>query len=133
MGGVTCPVAPAARVLIADDRARSRRGLRALLDTQPEIEVIGHARNGKEALAMVETLRPDTVLMDARMPTMDGLSATRAIKDRWPDVRVIVLTMYGSLRRAAISSGADEFLIKGCLAQEILRAISKEAEDHDRT
>ena len=112
------------RVLIADDRSRARQGLRALLATQQGIEVVGDAQDGREALGLVETLRPDAVLMDARMPAMDGLTATRAIKERWPEVRVIVLTMYGSLRAAAVAAGADAFLIKGCRPDELLHAVS---------
>lgn len=113
----------AMRVLIADDRPRSRQGLRALLATQLEIEVIGEAGDGREALQLVEESRPDAVVMDARMPAMDGLTATRAIKERWPEVRVIVLTMYGSHRANAIASGADAFLVKGCPSEELLEAI----------
>lgn len=112
------------RVLIADDRSRSRRGLRALLATLPEMEIVGDARDGQEALTLVEALQPDAVLMDARMPTMDGLAATQAIKERWPGVRVIVLTMYGSLRAAAAAAGADAFLVKGCPPDELLDAIA---------
>lgn len=116
-------VKSATRVVIADDRSRSRDGLRALLGTQPGIEIVGVARDGREALELVETVRPDAVVMDARMPTMDGLAATRAIKELWPEVRVIVLTMYASLQAAAFASGADGFVIKGCLPDELLEAI----------
>jgi DNA-binding NarL/FixJ family response regulator len=115
----------AMRVLIADDRSRSRRGLRALLATHPGIEVIGEAGDGREALRLVEERRPDAVLMDAKMPTMDGLTATRLIKERWPEVRVIVLTMYGSHKAEAVAAGADAFLVKGCLPDELLGAIQK--------
>jgi DNA-binding NarL/FixJ family response regulator len=111
------------RVLIADDRSRSRRGLRALLATQPGIEVVGEAGDGREAVRLVEEQRPDAVLMDAKMPAMDGLTATRLIKERWPETRVIMLTMYGSHRADAIFAGADAFLVKGCSAEELLREI----------
>jgi len=113
------------RVLIADDRSRSRRGLRALLSTLAGIEVVGEAESGKEALRLVEECRPDAVLMDARMPAMDGLTATRLIKERWPEVRVVVLTMYGARRADAEAAGADAFLVKGCLTDELLGAIRK--------
>lgn len=111
------------RVVIADDRSRSRDGLRALLATQPGIEIVGVASDGREALVLVEAIRPDAVVMDARMPTIDGLTATRAIKEQWPEVRVIVLTMYAALQGAALASGADGFVIKGCLPDELLEAI----------
>jgi DNA-binding NarL/FixJ family response regulator len=113
----------ARRVLIADDRARSRRGLRALLATQPGIDIVGEASDGREAVQLVEESRPDAVLMDAKMPAMDGLAATRLIKERWPEVRVVVLTMYGAHRADALASGADAFLVKGCPADELLEAI----------
>ena len=88
------------RVLLADDRSRSREGLRALLatvrlnahgDVRSEVEVIGEAVDGQEAVRLVEECHPDVVLMDARMPVMDGLEATRRIKGNWPAVRVIML------------------------------------------
>jgi NarL family two-component system response regulator LiaR len=113
----------AMRVLIADDRFRSRQGLSALLATQPGIEVVGEAGDGQEALRLIEERQPDAVLMDAKMPAMDGLTATRLIKERWPEIRVIVLTMYGTHRAAAMAAGADAFLIKGCPADELLGAI----------
>ncbi len=111
------------RVLIADDRPRSRQGLRALLATQPGIEVIGEAGDGHGILELVETTNPDVVVMDAKMPTMDGLAATRTIKERWPEIRVIVLTMYSTHRAEAMAAGADRFLVKGCSAERLLEAI----------
>jgi DNA-binding NarL/FixJ family response regulator len=115
------------RVVIADDRSRSRRGLSALLATQPGIEVVGEAGDGRKALELIEERRPDAVLMDARMPVMDGLMATRLIKERWPDVKVIVLTMYGAHRDDAMAAGADAFLIKGCPPDELLAAIQAQS------
>lgn len=111
------------QVLIADDRPRSRDGLKALLATWPEIEIVGEAADGQEAVQLVEECRPDVVLMDDRMPVMAGLEATRLIKDRWPEVKVIVLTMYRSYQADALAAGADAFLVKGCPAEELLEAI----------
>ena len=108
------------RALIVDDRPRSRQGLRALLVTWPEIEVVGEASNGAEALQSVEQLHPDVVLMDARMPVMDGLEATRHIRCRWPQVNVIVLTMYPDYRHRALAAGACAFLVKGGSSAELL-------------
>jgi DNA-binding NarL/FixJ family response regulator len=124
------------RLLIADDAARSRDGLRALLDTlrlrrwsdtpleyPREVEVVAEAADGREAVQMVEQFRPDVVLMDARMPVMDGLEATRLIKDRWPEVKLVVLTMYRTFRTEALAAGADAFLVKGCPPEHLLEAI----------
>jgi DNA-binding NarL/FixJ family response regulator len=111
------------RVLIGDDKVRSRDGLRALLATWPEIEVIGEAVDGEETVNLVEVCPPDVVLIDARMPVMDGLEATRLIKSRWPEVRVVVLTMYPAYRTEALAAGADGFLIKGCSPDDLLDAI----------
>jgi len=111
------------RVLIADDRPRSRSGLRAVLALWPEIEIVGEAVDGQEAVRLVAEYRPDVVLMDARMPVLDGVDATRLIKEEWPEVRVVVLTIDASYRADALAAGADVFLVKGCAAQELLEAI----------
>jgi DNA-binding NarL/FixJ family response regulator len=111
------------KLLIADDNVRARLGLRALLALQPEIEVVGEATDGNEAVRWVQDSRPDVVLMDARMPQMDGLEATRQIKAHWPQIRVIVLTIHTALRVEALAAGADVFLVKGCPAGELLAAI----------
>ena len=114
---------PRIRVLIADDRPHSRDGLKALLVTQAEIEIVGEAADGREAVQFVEECQPDVVLMDAKMPVMDGLEATRNIKNQWPEVKVIVLTMYQSYQADALAAGADAFLVKGCGTDELLEAI----------
>ena len=111
------------RILIADDRTPSRYGLKALLDTEAEIELVGEAADGREVVHLVEEYRPDVVLMDIRMPEMNGLEATRIIKDRWPEVRVIMLTLHPSYQSDALAAGADAFLLKGCEAEELLEEI----------
>jgi len=111
------------RILIADDHPRSRNGLQALLATTPEVAVIGEAVDGQEAVRLVAETHPDVVLMDIQMPVMDGLQATQQIKNRWPEVKVIALTMYGATRSKALSAGVDAFLIKGCSAEELLGVI----------
>ncbi len=108
------------RVLIADDHVRTRDGLRALLVTWAEVEVVGEATNSQEVVRLVDEVRPDVVLMDLQMPVMDGLQATRLIKDRWPEVSVIILTMYGTQQTAALAAGADAFVIKGGTPERLL-------------
>ncbi|MGD2207512.1 MAG: response regulator transcription factor [Anaerolineae bacterium] len=112
------------RVLIADDQPRARHSLRSLLATWPGIEVVGEATDGEEAVQLAEECRPDVVLMDIRMPGTDGLAATRLIKDRWPETRVVVLTMYTDYTADdALAAGADAFQLKGRPAEELLEAI----------
>ena len=111
------------KVLIADDNERARNGIRALLAMRQEIEIVGEAADGQEAVQMVRESRPDVVLMDARMPHMDGLEATRQIKDRWPEIRVVVVSMYATHRTQALAAGADRFLSKGCRVEELLSSI----------
>ncbi|MEU2870649.1 response regulator transcription factor [Streptomyces olivoreticuli] len=119
--------APAIRVLLADDQLLVRAGFRALLDAQPDITVVGEASDGQQALALVRELRPDTVLMDIRMPVLDGLAATRRITED-PDlaeVKVIMLTTFelDEYVFEAIRSGASGFLVKDTEPDELLRAV----------
>jgi DNA-binding NarL/FixJ family response regulator len=120
------------RILICDDEPRARQALRALLLTREitccdestsEIQVAGEARNGYEAVELVKTLIPQVVVIDAWMPGMDGLEATRFIKKNWPEVRVVMLTMYPDQRTAALDAGADAFLLKGCHAETLIETI----------
>jgi DNA-binding NarL/FixJ family response regulator len=111
------------KVLIVDDNDRARVGLRALLAIQQEIEVVGEAADGRQAVQMVREYQPDVVLMDVRMPQMDGLEATRWIKGHWPEVRVVLVSMYATHRTRALAAGADRFLSKGCPVEELLEAL----------
>ncbi len=111
------------RVLIADDSARAREGLRALLATWPDITVVGEAANGQEALRLVAAFQPDVVLMDLQMPVLDGVQATRLIKQQWPATTVIVLTMYSLEQTAALAAGADVIVLKGSPPERLLTAL----------
>lgn len=116
---------PVIRVLIADDHAIVRKGLCALLATEPGIEVVGEAQDGTEALAQVQALRPDVVLMDLAMPGMDGLEATRRITASHPGARVLVLTSYSGDEQIfpAIRAGALGYLLKDASPDELVLAI----------
>jgi DNA-binding NarL/FixJ family response regulator len=109
-------------VLIGDDEVRARRSLRVLLNTWPEIKVVGEAADGQEIVRLVEERRPNVVLIDIRMPIMDGLETTRILKSRYPGIRVIILTMYADRRADALAAGADVFLLKG-YPEELLTAL----------
>lgn len=111
------------RVLIADDKRPARRGIRALLASFPGIEWVGEAVNGREAVSLVAERRPDVVLMDVRMPVVDGIEATRRIKRQRPEVRVIMLTMYAEYQPEALAAGADVFLVKGGPSEALRSAI----------
>lgn len=104
---------PVARVMVVDDRARSREGLCAWLGTFPGVKVVAEAQNGLEAIHLIEESRPDIVLMDVQMPVMDGLTATRRIKEQWPAVKVIVVSLYTCYQIDALVAGADAFISKG--------------------
>ena len=114
------------RVVVADDQRVVREGLAMLLRLLPGIEVVGTARDGEEALALVEELTPDVVLMDLRMPRCDGVEATRRLRERGSATRVVVLTTYADDRSVvdALQAGARGFLTKDAGAEEIQQAIA---------
>jgi DNA-binding NarL/FixJ family response regulator len=117
--------APPIRILTADDHPLIRAGLMSFLATEPGVEVVAEAGNGEEALEKYRELRPDIVLMDLSMPVMDGLSATKAIVDEFPEARVIVLTTYGGDEdiHRALDAGAMGYLVKDMVADEVLNVI----------
>jgi DNA-binding NarL/FixJ family response regulator len=115
------------RVLLADDQALIRAGFRVLIDSAPDLEVVGEARNGREALELVRTTRADVVLMDIRMPEVDGLEATRLISadEDLAGVKVLILTTFeiDDYVAKAVRAGASGFLGKGVEPAELLAAI----------
>ncbi|MEO3828368.1 response regulator transcription factor [Actinomadura sp. B10D3] len=112
-------------VLVADDQALLRGSFRVLIDTAPGLRTVGEAGNGAEAVALAERERPDVVLMDVRMPEMDGIEATRRICADLPDVRVLILTTFDldTYVYAALRAGASGFLLKDTPPADLLSAI----------
>jgi two-component system, NarL family, response regulator LiaR len=105
------------KVLIADDHRDFRRVVREFLDRMPNVSVVGEAINGGEAVEKVAQLFPDVVLMDIAMPKMNGLEATRIIKQRWPETKVLIATTYDdpTYRLQALEARADGYILKGSL------------------
>jgi DNA-binding NarL/FixJ family response regulator len=112
------------RILIVDDQPRARKSVKALLSTWTRSAEVREASNGREALRLSEELPPDLVLMDVRMPEIDGLEATRRIKARRPQVKVIVLSMYVEHGDEALAAGADAFVGKGEAPEKLLDIVS---------
>ncbi len=121
------------KVLIVDDQLRARQSLKALLVTWPLIGETQEAANGQEAIQCIKQGSPDLVLMDVRMPVMDGLQATCHIKTHWPQIKVIVLSMYGDYEADALAAGADAFMSKGESPENVLDRIFQVFYDTSQT
>lgn len=113
------------RVLIADDHHVVRRGLLFFLKTQKDIEIVGEATNGKEAVELVDKLQPDVVLMDLVMPEMDGIEATRLIKEKHTNIHILILTSFSDQDHVipAIQAGATGYQLKDIEPDELVKAI----------
>jgi len=113
------------RVLIADDHTIVRSGVHLLLEGETDIEVVGEALNGQEALVQAEKLQPDVILMDISMPEMDGLEATRQVKAHWPAINVLMLTMHRSDEYffEALKAGASGYILKAADTDELVNAV----------
>jgi DNA-binding NarL/FixJ family response regulator len=109
------------RVLLVDDHTVMRQALRLLLE-EPDIEIVGEASNGREAVAFTRHLQPDVVLMDVSMPTMNGIEATRAIHAEWPQICIIGLSIHGEEAQAEAmrDAGAMDYVTKSALHEELL-------------
>ena len=120
----------ATRILITDDHGVVRQGLRMFLSLEPDLEVVGEASNGSEALSLARELKPDVVLMDLLMPVMDGIEATEAIRTEMPEVEVVALTsvLEDTSVSEAVRAGAIGYLLKDTDAEELKRAIQAAAE-----
>ena len=131
------------RVLIIDNQPRARRSLHALLtamhwsdsaaggfagaESGRQIEIIDEASDSQTAIEKVVLLRPDVVVMELQKPELEGLEAIKMIRGRWPEVRIVVLTLYATERASALEAGADVFLLKGCSTSELRAACLLEA------
>ncbi len=115
------------RIVLADDHALVREGIRGMLDGEPDLAVVGEANNGREAIEACRLLRPDLVLMDVRMPEMDGLRATRTIKQEFPLISVMMVTMHEDpdYLFEAVSEGAVGYVLKGSNRQQLVEAIRR--------
>ncbi len=115
------------RILLADDHALFRDGLRSMLDDEPGFEVVGEADNGRQAIELCHRVRPDIVLMDVRMPDMDGLEATRFIKEEHPSVAVLMVTMHENpdYLLQALGAGAAGYILKGSPGTRLVNAIQR--------
>ncbi len=126
-------IPPPARLIVADDHALVRKGIEGMLESEPDLEVVGEAANGREALELSRRLHPDLVLMDVCMPQMDGLAATRAIKEEIPTTNVLILTTYENpdYLLEAVRAGAAGYIIKDAgypeFADAVRRALTGES------
>jgi len=113
------------RVLIADDHAIVRTGLRTLLSSDPSMQLVGEAAGGQEAIELAGRTQPEVLLLDLSMPDLDGIAVTRAVKERSPDVRILVLTIHEDqgLLREAIRTGASGYILKRAAESELITAI----------
>jgi DNA-binding NarL/FixJ family response regulator len=113
------------RVLLVDDQSLIRQGLKALLELEADLQIVGEADNGQAAIALVESLQPDVVLMDIRMPIMDGVAATREIEKRFANTKVLVLTTFDDDEYVAqaMGCGAKGYLLKDTPSEELAAAI----------
>ena len=117
------------KVLLVDDQTLIRQGIRLLLEMEPDIQVVGQAADGRAAVEQVEILHPDVVLMDVRMPEMDGVAATRALSARHPEVKVIILTTFEDDETVfeGLKAGARGYLLKDISSEEMAQAVRKVA------
>jgi NarL family two-component system response regulator LiaR len=113
------------RVMIVDDHDMVRKGLATFLKVNADLELVGEARDGQEALRMCEQVRPDVILMDLVMPEMDGTTATKLIRERWPEVQVVALTSFQEqdLVRKVLQAGAIGYLLKNVTVDDLAEAI----------
>ena len=111
------------KILIVDDSAAVRDGLCSILSPHADFNIVGKAIDGLDAIAKTNDLHPDVILMDAQMPGIDGIEATRRIKERFSKIKVLLLTVHTSYVEEALAAGADGYLMKDCHREELFSAI----------
>lgn len=113
------------KVLISDDHAIVRTGLRALIHSEPNMELVGEATGGYETIELVEKTLPDVLVLDLSMPDLDGIAVTRRIKPRFPDLKILILTLHEdeALLKAALKAGASGYILKRAAEAELISAI----------
>ena len=112
-------------ILIVDDHPTLREGLRSLLSSQNLFDIVGEAGDGLEAIELVGKLHPDLVLMDISMPGMDGIAATREIKEKWPETKILIFSVYKTSEylKAALEAGADGYILKDSPRTKLILSI----------
>lgn len=113
------------RLMLVDDQTLIRQGLASLLSLEDDFEIVGHASHGAEAVSLIDTLTPDIILMDIRMPVMDGVAATKAIRERFPAMKILVLTTFDEDEYIvqAMQAGASGYLLKDAPTEQLAAAI----------
>ncbi|MFB4186351.1 MULTISPECIES: response regulator transcription factor [Bacillus amyloliquefaciens group] len=117
-------------IIIVDDQQIVREGLKMILSLHEEINIVGEASNGEHLLDLLKQIRPEIILMDIRMPVMDGIEATKLVKERYPDIKVIILTTFNDSEYifSGLKSGADGYILKDSDSQEIIDSIKTACE-----
>ena len=113
------------KILIVDDSAAVRDSLCSILSPHADFKIVGEAVDGLDAIDKANYLHPDVIVIDAQMPGMDGAEATRHIKERFPKIRILLLTVHTSYIEEALAAGADGYLMKDCPREELCRAIKE--------
>ena len=117
------------RVLVVDDDPDARTLMKRVLETKSVFQVVGEAADGLDALRQMEELRPQLVIMDVRMPQMDGIEATRRIKDKWPDTAVVGFSAFGDKESEMMAAGASAYVLKDLASDEVIALIRTAADE----
>jgi two-component system chemotaxis response regulator CheY len=123
----------ALRVLVVDDDPDARMLMRRVLETRRAFQVVGEAADGSQALELMESLKPQLITMDVRMPKMDGIQATRRIKERWPDAAIVGFSSFGDRREEMLEAGANAYILKDLATDEVIALIDTATKPASKT